>query len=132
MARPAKSPASSKGSLPSKSRKGTARKSESGGSGPPSRPKHRKVAPSFVGRPPTLRSAKSSTPSKQSRLIELLQQPSGATLADLVGATGWQAHSVRGVISGVLRKKLGLVIESQTNDQGIRRYRILPARGESK
>jgi Protein of unknown function (DUF3489) len=65
-------------------------------------------------------------------LIELLQRPAGANLSDLTDATGWQAHSVRGVISGILRKKLGLIVESQTNAHGIRVYRIHPATGAAK
>jgi hypothetical protein len=60
---------------------------------------------------------------KQAQLIALLKQASGASLADLMTATGWQAHSVRGVISGVLRKRLQLPVISETVD-GTRRYRI--------
>ncbi|CAJ0777480.1 hypothetical protein LMG18090_00823 [Ralstonia mannitolilytica] len=60
---------------------------------------------------------------KQAQLIALLKQASGASLADLTSLTGWQAHSVRGVISGVLRKRLQLPVISETVD-GIRRYRI--------
>ncbi|WP_213539251.1 DUF3489 domain-containing protein [Nitrosospira sp. NRS527] len=60
-------------------------------------------------------------------MIELLHQPAGASLADLMQATGWQAHSVRGVISGVLRKRLGLAVICQANQDGKRIYRIKPA-----
>lgn len=60
---------------------------------------------------------------KQAQLIALLKQASGASLADLMNITGWQAHSVRGVISGVLRKRLQLPVISETVD-GTRRYRI--------
>ncbi len=60
---------------------------------------------------------------KQGQLIALLKQGAGASLADLMSATGWQAHSVRGVISGVLRKRLQLPVISETVD-GTRRYRI--------
>lgn len=51
---------------------------------------------------------------KQNRVIALLRRKRGATLAELVVATGWQAHSVRGVISGVVRKKLGLAVTTET------------------
>ncbi|GCB06783.1 hypothetical protein PSUB009319_44140 [Ralstonia sp. SET104] len=60
---------------------------------------------------------------KQAQLIALIKQASGASLADLMSATGWQAHSVRGVISGVLRKRLQLPVVCETVD-GARRYRI--------
>jgi hypothetical protein len=50
--------------------------------------------------------------SKHARIIGLLQRPQGADMAELMSATGWQAHSVRGTLSGVLRKKLGLEIDS--------------------
>ena len=44
---------------------------------------------------------------KQAVLIELLKRKTGATITDLTDATGWQPHSVRGAISGTLKKKLG-------------------------
>jgi hypothetical protein len=63
--------------------------------------------------------------SKQAQLIALLQRPEGARMADLMSATGWQAHSVRGVLSGVLRKKLGLAVSSK-REGDVRVYRIAP------
>jgi hypothetical protein len=56
-------------------------------------------------------------------LIALLERKRGATLDELMHATGWQAHSVRGVMSGVLRKRLGLNVQSELLD-GVRHYRI--------
>ena len=50
---------------------------------------------------------------KQAQIIALLQRSDGATIAEIVEATGWMAHSARGVISGVLKKKLGLSINSE-------------------
>ena len=61
---------------------------------------------------------------KQSRLIALMRRPAGATLAELTEATGWQPHSVRGAISGVLRKKRGLTITLQQQAGGVAAYRI--------
>jgi len=61
---------------------------------------------------------------KQAQLIALLRSEQGAEMAQLCAATGWQAHSVRGVISGVLRKKLGLSVRSAADPAGVRRYRI--------
>lgn len=54
----------------------------------------------------------------------LLRRPQGATLDQLVEATGWQAHSMRGAMSGNLKKKRGLNIASVKTD-GIRTYRIV-------
>jgi hypothetical protein len=49
---------------------------------------------------------------KQARMIELLKRPEGATVAQIAQATGWQHHTIRGAISGALKKKLGLTIEA--------------------
>ena len=62
--------------------------------------------------------------SKLDTLIQLLQTKRGVTIDDLAKATGWQTHSVRGAISGSLKKKLGLKIVSERID-GVRRYRIV-------
>jgi len=63
---------------------------------------------------------------KHERIIMLLRRPAGASLADLVRSTGWQPHSVRGAISAVLRKRLGLNIVSLSDKHGMRVYRISP------
>ena len=63
------------------------------------------------------------TVSKQARIIAMLQQSGGATLADLMTITGWQSHSVRGVMSGILKKRMNLNIISERVD-GQARYRI--------
>ena len=63
------------------------------------------------------------TTSKQASVVALLKRPEGATMEDLTGATGWQSHSVRGTLSGVLRKKLGLTV-SCAMDGNCRVYRI--------
>jgi hypothetical protein len=62
--------------------------------------------------------------SKTAQIITLLRRPTGATLSELMSATDWQSHSVRGFISGSLRKKMGLNIESIKRDSGERAYRI--------
>ena len=61
--------------------------------------------------------------SKQSRVITLLSSPGGATIAALMKTTGWQQHSVRGFLAGVVRKKLKLKLNSKKID-GTRVYRI--------
>jgi hypothetical protein len=61
---------------------------------------------------------------KQARLIAMLEAPDGASIAEIVVATGWQAHTIRGVISGVLKKKLGLNIISEKDGVRGRVYKI--------
>ena len=61
--------------------------------------------------------------SKQSRIIVMLQSPAGATIAAVMKATGWQQHSVRGFLAGVVRKRLKLKLGSKKVD-GKRIYRI--------
>ena len=61
--------------------------------------------------------------SKQTRIIAMLRAPSGATIDAMVHATGWQQHSVRGFLAGVIRKKLGLNLVSAAAGGG-RIYRI--------
>ena len=83
------------------------------------------------------RSGKACQPSKSRRsgsepstvsgkigsIIVSLRRPKGASIAELCKATGWQAHSVRGALSGAIKKKLGLAVMSEKTD-GRRRYRI--------
>ena len=62
-------------------------------------------------------------PSKQDVVIAMLCQPEGATVDEVASVTGWQRHTVRGVFSGTLKKKLGLTLASATEERG-RVYRI--------
>jgi len=61
-------------------------------------------------------------PTKLDTLEKLLRRNQGASLAELMRATGWQAHSVRGALAGALKKR-GLTITS-TKEKDVRRYRI--------
>ncbi len=65
---------------------------------------------------------------KQALMIDLLKRKKGATIEEIVEATGWQPHSVRGAISGTLKKKLGLAVTSEKPGDGPRRYRIVAAK----
>ncbi len=65
---------------------------------------------------------------KQALLIELLKRSKGATIEQMTAKTGWQPHSVRGAISGALKKKLGLPVTSETVEGRGRVYRIAEAR----
>ena len=76
---------------------------------------------------PSTGSAGPRAGSKQAQVIGLLQRPEGATIDEMASAMGWQRHTVRGLISGALKKKLGLDVISQKTDRG-RCYRI----GESR
>jgi hypothetical protein len=62
--------------------------------------------------------------SKAAKIIDLLKGPNGATLAEIVKAAGWQAHSVREFISGTLTKKMGLTVASTKSAAGERSYSI--------
>ncbi len=62
---------------------------------------------------------------KQALMIDLLKRKKGATIEEIVEATGWQPHSVRGAISGALKKKLGLAATSERVDGRGRTYRIV-------
>src|SRR5215470_13260816 len=95
--------------------------------------KKRTVAPSakHVAKPAQqpdgdVKAQKGDSGSKQSRVIAMLQSPAGATIAAMMKATGWQQHSVRGFLAGVVRKRLKLKLNSKKVD-GERVYQVAGA-----
>ncbi len=95
---------------------------------PPSRkttPKSR-TAPPIPARPAPSSPPRIGRPSLKALILDdLLRRPDGASLADMALATGWKEASVRGMISGVFRKRLRLAVTTSLHD-GIRIYRIAP------
>ena len=74
-------------------------------------------------KPNKARKSKAST--KSGQIIRLLSRPSGASIPELVKTTGWQAHSVRGFLSGTLKKKMALDVTSSQDQGRDRRYRLV-------
>lgn len=68
--------------------------------------------------------ATSKSRTKLARLEAMLRRPDGATVAQISKSLDWQTHSVRGAMSGALKKKQGLTITSEKTDDGRRVYRI--------
>lgn len=66
---------------------------------------------------------------KQNRILALLNQRNGATIPEMMQATNWQQHSVRGFLAGTVKKKLGLGLASSKSDGELRRYRLETRRG---
>jgi hypothetical protein len=85
------------------------------------RPKKAAAEPAAPGTP-----RKTRDDTKQAQLIAMLRRKEGATIAQIVAATGWQPHTVRGAFAGALKKKLGLTVTSE-KVEGERTYRIAEA-----
>lgn len=64
-------------------------------------------------------------PTKANAVLDLLRSKNGASIEELTTATGWQAHSVRGFLSGTVKKRMGLTVENEPDKEGVRRYRIV-------
>ncbi|MCK8482633.1 DUF3489 domain-containing protein [Aliiroseovarius sp. S2029] len=74
------------------------------------------------GAAPKTRTQREGT--KQATLIAMLRAPNGATVAEIMAATGWQSHTVRGAMSGALKKKLGLEVTSEKVEDRGRVYKL--------
>ena len=84
------------------------------------------TAPKAAKKPkaPTKPPAAARRGTKTAKILALLRRPAGASLPELRKATGWQPHSVRGFLSGAVKKKMGLHIDSVARDDGERAYRL--------
>ena len=97
---------------------------------PPPKQRSRRAARKASGSSPKGRTSPAAARpgTKQALMIDLLKRKKGATIEAIVAATGWQPHSVRGAISGTLKKKLGLAVTSERVGDGSRVYRIAATR----
>ena len=81
--------------------------------------------PKAQARPASRTRAQADLPRlKSDQIIQLLKQTNGASVPELMKVTGWQAHSVRGFISGTVKKKLGLEVQTRAEGGQDRRYVI--------
>jgi hypothetical protein len=97
----------------------------------PARPRAGKKASSAERRPKSQKAAKQAKPaagaregSKAAKVLGLLRRPDGASLKELMKATGWLAHSVRGFLSGTVAKRMRLKLVSAKSEDGERRYTV--------
>ncbi len=81
------------------------------------------TAPAAIEQPHAGRST------KQERMLTLLSRPEGASIEEMMEATNWQQHSVRGFLAGTVKKKLGFALSNAKAADGVRRYHIKARRG---
>ena len=108
--------------------KRTARKTCGGGADAESRRKA-KPAAAIASTPPTHHERQSERVTKQERVLTLLSRPAGASIEEMMQATDWQQHSVRGFLAGTVKKKLGFTLLSSKATGDVRRYRVETRRG---
>lgn len=77
---------------------------------------------------PTVQPPVEGPVTKHAQLLQLLNRPEGASIEDMMQATAWQQHSVRGFLAGTVKKKMGLALTSSKAEGDVRRYRIASCR----
>ena len=92
-------------------------------------PKKPKSTPAAAKPPKPAEAQREERVTKQERLFILLSQPEGASIEDMMQATRWRQHSVRGFLAGTVKKKLGFSVTSSKLSGDVRRYRIETRRG---
>lgn len=117
----AKAPGAVEGSKPKKQARVAPRRAHVARSEakPPRKASPAKTAPKSRKKPEATRAD-----SKTAKILGLLKRQGGATAKDLQKATGWQPHSVRGFLSGIISKKMGLTVTSTKAEDGERSYSI--------
>ena len=100
-----------------------------GGGGKPKRPRSRKSDPVAAQSLKAVETRRKGRVTKNKRLLALLTRSDGASIEDMMQATDWQQHSVRGFLAGTVKKKLGLDLTSVKAAGDVRRYRIVTRRG---
>jgi hypothetical protein len=83
----------------------------------------------FSSKPDSSEEQHAARVTKHDRILALLSRRDGATITELMEASGWQQHSVRGFLAGTIKKKLGLALTSSKTAGELRRYRIDTKRG---
>ena len=108
--------------------KSAAPKKANAKSKPASRPKVTSAA-AEAKIPPQVDDSKLEPVTKQERVLTLLSRPEGASIEEMMQATNWQQHSVRGFLAGTVKKKLGFPLTSSKAEDDVRRYHIETRRG---
>ena len=63
---------------------------------------------------------------KQATVLAMLRRQDGASIPEIVDATGWQPHSARGFLAGAVKRRLGIEVISEKGPDGVRRYYVAP------
>lgn len=90
----------------------------------PVTPKRQKAAATAATAPTPNEQPQAGRSTKRERMLTLLIRPEGATIEEMMEATNWQQHSVRGFLAGTVKKKLGFSLSSAKPADGFRRYHI--------